>query len=629
MKFCKFNFVDLNLIVQYYQKLSEGKNRLYFSMICYIILAFILTLHQVSLYEKVANDFDRYGIKIAFNDRLVVTANNLDVSFNIQLSPFPSETTCKVNTRSSVYQTNEQILALNSSCDFIYSVVVPKYHPLEKAPYFVYNCIDRFGNNVIGFYTDMNNNNSCNFEMKDSRVVSGNYSTQDNFILCMAPDAGGVYGIADDFLIYYNLSSFEILIVSLIGIGLSPRACDTISSNNTVNNSVFAVIAGYLQTDDWGAQEMLYLVSLNPIALIDNFEIPSVLYFPLGDPRRNHWVAKSRVYLPQNSLSVSIASHSGRVLVGVQSLNAVVLLSLNNATNPTGFLSNSSLVTSKQNGVSMGYGKSVAWLDEDGQRAAILANNYSYATYQWISSSVHVYDIGTDGFNDSSQPIIIYPNSQQILQPQLSPSFIRLVSSFGHVALFDDQGTSFVLLSSPPGTYPTTFIPNSFSVEAPCIPGTYSDQYGIELCIPCPNGTYSSGGAIHCSECDSSMNTYCSYGAIAPIKYDDIIVFPRDESYPDSPDGIIFDDILLQNMFTLSRQSGHCSVVSPLTWVLVVIGLALILLAIIELSAYYSRNHSHRKRVKSIAKHMDLIGEGKVGSLKLLIRNTDGFSSFV
>jgi hypothetical protein len=326
---------------------------------------------------------------------------------------------------------------------------------------------------------------------------------------------------------------------------------------------------------------------------------------------------------------VSIASRSGQVLVGVQSLNAVVILSLNNATNPTGFIHNLSLVSSKQNGVSMGYGKSVAWLDEDGQRAAILANNYTYATYQWISSSVHVYDIGTDGFNDSSQPIIIYPNSQQILQPQLSPSFIRLVSSFGNVALFDDQGTSFVLLSSPPGTYPTTFISNSFSIEVPCIRGTYSDQYGIELCIPCPNGSYSSGGAIHCSECDSSNNAYCPYGAVAPMNYDDINPVIRDESFPDSPDGIIFEDILLQNMFTLSNQSGHCRVVSPLTWVLVVIGLALILLVIIELSTFYSRSHSHRERVMYIAKHIDLIGEGKVGSLKLLIRNTARSSSFV
>lgn len=582
-------------------------------MTAYIIFIFLIILHPVFLFEKVANDFDRYGIKIGFNNRLLVTANNLDLSFNIQLSPFPSETTCKIDTRSSVNQTDGQSVALNSSCDFIYSIVVPKYHSPDRAPYFAYNCIDRFGNNVFGFYVNMNNNNSCDFVLKDNQIVPGNYPTQDNFILCMASDGNGVYGIADDFLLYYNLSSSEVIIISLAEFGLSPRAFDIISSDNHGN---FAVIVGYLQTEDWRAQETIYLVDLNSISIIDSFEIPSAIVFPLGDPRRNRWVAKSRVYLPQNSVSVSIASRTGLILVGIQSLNAVVMLSLNNRTNPTGLLNISSHVISKQDGSSIGYGKSVAWLDDDGQKAAILFNNYSYATYQWISSSVYVYEIGADGFNDSSLPITIYPNSEQILQPKLSPSLIRLVSSFSHVALLDDQGTPFVLLSSPPGVYSTTFTPNSFSVEAHCMPGTYSDQHGIELCIPCPNGSYSSSGSIHCSKCEPSINTYCPYGAVTPINYEDIDVPIHDRSYPESPEGVIFDDILLETMFKLSKQSAYCSIASPPTWILIVIGLNLILFVMMGLSAFYKSDGSYRERIKIIGKHADLIGEGKVNSLK-------------
>ena len=564
------------------------------------------------LFEKVANDFDRYGIKIGFNNRLLVTANNLDLSFNIQLSPFPSETTCKIDMRSSVDQTNEQLVTLNSSCDFIYSIVVPKYHSLDRAPYFAYNCIDRFGNNVLGFYMNTNNNNSCNFALRDNRIIPGNYPTQDNFVLCMASNGDGVYGIADDFLLYYNLSSLGIFIISLTEFGLSPRAFDIILSNNS---GEFAVIVGYLQTEDWRAQETIYLVNLNSISIIDSFEIPSAIVFPLGDPRRNRWVAKSRVYLPQNSVSVSISSRTGLILVGIQSLNAIVILSLNNITNPTGLLNVSSHVISKEDGISIGYGKSVAWLDDDGQKAAILVNKYTYATYQWISSSVYVYEIGPAGFNDSSLPITIYPNSEQILQPKLSPSLIRLVSSFGHVALLDDQGTPFVLLSSPPGIYSTTFTSNSFSGEAPCIPGTYNDQHGVELCIPCPNGTYSSSGAIHCSECESSINTYCTYGAVTPINYEDINVPVHDRSYPESPEGVIFDDILLETMFKLSKQSAYCCIASPPTWILIVIGLNFILFVMMGLSAFYGSNRSYRERFKTISRHVDLIGEGKVNSL--------------
>jgi hypothetical protein len=260
----------------------------------------------------------------------------------------------------------------------------------------------------------------------------------------------------------------------------------------------------------------------------------------------------------------------------------------------------------------MGFGKSVTWLDDNGEKCAILANNYSYSSYQWISSSVNVYDIGIDGFNDSSLPINIYPNSEQVLQSEMSPSLIRLVSSLGNVALFDDLGTPFVLLSSPPATYPSTFTSDSFSLQSPCIRGTYSDNYGIELCTPCPNGTYSSGGVIRCSECDSRNYTYCTYGAVTPINYQDIYVIEKEESYPDPPEGTIFDDILLENMFTWWANSGHCTIVAPLTWVFVVIGLALTLLIIMGLLSFYPRTHTQRNRIKTISKHMDLIGEGEV-----------------
>ncbi len=59
----------------------------------------------------------------------------------------------------------------------------------------------------------------------------------------------------------------------------------------------------------------------------------------------------------------------------------------------------------------------------------IIANRYTYSTYQWISSLIHIYDIQSNGFNDKTQPILIYPNSEQILFPWMNPSLIRLVCS--------------------------------------------------------------------------------------------------------------------------------------------------------------------------------------------------------
>ncbi|CAF1310043.1 unnamed protein product [Didymodactylos carnosus] len=544
------------------------------------------------------------------NNRLLVTADNLNSLYYIQLAPFPNTVTCNISSESPDGWTTG---VWNSSCDFIYSLVVPKYHPSNDVPYFVYNCIDQFGNNMIGLYADISNNNTCIFKLKNNAVVPGNYSTQNNFILCMEPNGSGVYGFADDFIFYYNLSSFQLSVLNFTTFGLSPRACDMIMSGS----STFALVAGYVQTYDWSAEEMVFLFSLNPPLvdlpkLIDVFNIPRVLHFPFGDPRRNRLVAQSRDYVPQNSLSVSIASRTGQILIGIQSLNTVLLLILDNATNPTGFLNNSSSIHSKQNGVVMGYGKSVAWLDNEGQTAAILANTYAYFAYEWISSSIHVYEIDVDSFNDSLEPLTIYPNSEQVLQPQLSPSFIYFVSSSGHVALLDNLGTPFVLLSAPFGAYPTTSTSGSFSVKAPCIRGTYNNHYGIELCTPCSNGTYSSRGAINCSACDSNVSSFCPFGAVAQLFYADLKSIVPQQDYPESPELTIFSDILLQNMFTLNHESNHCRIVSPLTWVIFVVGLVVIILIIMGISAFYPRSHLHRNRVKVIFKHIDLIGEGEL-----------------
>jgi hypothetical protein len=120
----------------------------------------------------------------------------------------------------------------------------------------------------------------------------------------------------------------------------------------------------------------------------------------------------------------------------------------------------------------MGYGKSVAWLDNHGQTAVILANNYIYSTYQWISSMIHVYDIQSDGLTDSTQPILVYPNSEQTIYPWINPSLIRLVSSYsGHVTIFDILGDGAIVLSSPPGKYPDTNSSSYTSINVPCIPG--------------------------------------------------------------------------------------------------------------------------------------------------------------
>lgn len=136
---------------------------------------------------------------------------------------------------------------------------------------------------------------------------------------------------------------------------------------------------------------------------LSEISLTKYLEFPYSDPRTKHHLSDSRVYSSATVLSVSIAWRSRLVLIGVPSLNMVLLYCFDDRENVIGRC---------QNDIgTMGYGKSVAWLDEKGGKSVILANSYSYLSLQWISSSVDVYDIESDGLSDDSEPNLISPNS--------------------------------------------------------------------------------------------------------------------------------------------------------------------------------------------------------------------------
>jgi len=318
-------------------------------------------------------------------------------------------------------------------------------------------------------------------------------------------------------------------------------------------------------------------------------------------------------------MSVSVAP-SGRVLIGIRALNTVLLYIV---TNPMNFSTINPLSTRQIGENFMGFGKSVEWLDTDGDKAVIIANQYTYSTNQWISSAFHVYDIESDGFSDQTNPILIYPNSQQMIGPLMNPSFIRLVSDqlSGNIAILDLSGDAAIILSAEPGTYATTNQPSIFSIAVPCIPGTYRDYAGIELCTPCPNGTAGTSSNINCTTCTSS-DVFCPYGAVAEVPYTAFDPIVQEQYYPESPESTVFDDILMQNMFSLSTQSLHCLVVSPITWVLVCFGFGSIVLISMGISTIVCPGtHPARDQAKRVFKKMDLIGEGKVSIIRHIYDN--------
>ncbi|CAF4985464.1 unnamed protein product [Rotaria sp. Silwood1] len=233
-----------------------------------------------------------------------------------------------------------------------------------------------------------------------------------------------------------------------------------------------------------------------------------------------------------------------------------------------------------------------------------------YSTEQWISSFVHIYDIKSDGFTDDTQPVLIYPNSEQILFSEMNIVLLRLVcSKSGNLAVFDNLGNAATLLSAPAGMYPYTRVPFLTSSSVPCIPGTHRNYSGLELCIPCPNGTFSSD-CVQCARNDS----FCPYGSIQDLSYSTFESIDQDQDYPEAPETTVFDDLLMKNMFTLNTQSAHCIRVSPMTWVLLVLTLGIIVaivfwigglvsigIIVIVVSAYaFSNTFLHQYPIESI-----------------------------
>jgi hypothetical protein len=101
---------------------------------------------------------------------------------------------------------------------------------------------------------------------------------------------------------------------------------------------------------------------------------------------------------------------------------------------------------------------------------------------------------------------------------------------------------------------------------------TYRNYTGIELCFSCPSHTYAS----KCTPCISE-DSFCPFGSVEEISYSIFKSIEQDQDYPESPENILFDDVLMQNMFSFNTQSSHCLLVSPITWVFFVIAVGSII----------------------------------------------------
>jgi hypothetical protein len=289
-------------------------------------------------------------------------------------------------------------------------------------------------------------------------------------------------------------------------------------------------------------------------------------------------------------------------------LNTVFLFVIsNNGTNLT-------LASYIDNGQSVGYGKSVTWLTNS--QAAILVSTYSSDYSTWYSSQVYLYTSLNSTSIPSSPSAVIF-NSQQPLPSTINSQLIQITSTPESLAILDIDGGVVLVLAEAPGSYASTDTTNSpiaasmpvVSYSASCIAGTYKPDSGVHPCILCPSGSRNPGGnnAISCITC--SPDSFCPLGAAYELNSTLLTSVSQAYAYPRSPDLTLFDDILIQNMFSLG-STPHCVAVSPIFWTLMVLILcSLLLIGMTTLHWCFppQKRDKYRNVIKKIFEKTDLI----------------------
>lgn len=127
-------------------------------------------------------------------------------------------------------------------------------------------------------------------------------------------------------------------------------------------------------------------------------------------------------------------------------------------------------------------------------------------------------------------------------------------------------------------------------------PGSDHREITLRPCSPCPPATFNDGKfPVQCAPCGNS--SFRPLGTVTFVDESAVNIILQASAYPKSPDSTIFDDILLQNIFSL-QLSRRCPVVSPIFWTIIVIVLALILIGVMGASKWFPRLTNARQTIK-------------------------------
>ncbi|CAF3115372.1 unnamed protein product [Rotaria sp. Silwood2] len=588
-----------------------------------LFLAILLRISKViGSFSPDTSDFDAYGLKIAANDVLFVQAYGDGKTFLVQFAPY-----------NYTFDSLQCSIDYDDTAHYVYSVGIGQKQTTTLNPYFYFtgevvssvsSGKDTSGNNgtFIGIWINKDSTTveqylsrrqsiSCNYFAVNHLEFISSYGHQEFFVMTVEPYGQYAIGLATEFGFIYR---------PFLNNTMTTKAGTDIWPNNSTFNpcaadisETFTIVAGFVENSARSrvrATPTVYLIWNTNLTILSTWSYSAT---------NNSWqsrLAYSSVntWSSQYTMSVKINSNDPtRVLIGMPFLNTVFLFIVgNNGASLT-------LASSFENGQSVGYGKSITWLTSS--QAAILVTTYSFNYITWYSSKVYLYTSLNDTIVPSS-PSAVIPNAQQPIPSTINSKLIRIVSTPASLAILDTSGGVILILAESSGYYPSTDTSNSpvaaampvVSHSTKCIGGTYKPNTGVHPCILCPSGSRNPGTIAGTSCMTCSSNSFCPLGAVYEINSTLLTSISQAYAYPRLPEMDVFEDILLHNMFSLGL-TGHCLVVSPIFWILILLLIFLVLLlGMASLNWFVEPEKRDRLLtiIKNIFQRTDLIGEGEL-----------------
>ena len=557
------------------------------------LLLLILSLGFLSFCLSIA-PFDpgnayRYEHLLTLSDHLVVQASNDQYSYNLWNNDNSSSSSC---------------LYAGAGDEYIYSVGVGKAQNSSEL-YFVAIGLNQTSNTQ--FVRILKGADSC--DILDEQELPTDTDRLEHFVMAVDDFGQVAFGLSMGSFFVYDLLNYTIQLTNFSSIwdiqpwylgsdpkwypGFIPFAMEVISIDSTL-------VVGY-QCDviNFVCTPCVYLLTLN------NVQNPSTMPFLLLLPNTavyqdyNYYISSNIV-----GMSISVQNNGPFALIGLSQYDTVLLVKFN--------LTDIILIETYLSGtLGIGYGQSLVWLWDD--TAAIVS--YAQPVLPWSQSQIAV--VGFDSNNAISSPLFILPNNQQLPGTlSLNSNILLVVNAYKYFAiLFGTTETTLVIPISFSGMCSQYPLMDDYSISLMqstyCKPGTYNNITTLGPCSLCPPGTKNPGNlsTASCSQCDS--RSFCPLGSIEDIPLFLVQNISQAVAYPESPDVVIFDDILIKTMFTIG-STPNCILVSPLFWTTIVVGVALLILSAMGISKFIPRIGKHRTAIVRIFRQTDLIGEGEL-----------------